>query len=146
MSDIYHKITHYCAYQERCEKEVREKLSKLEVSGEDMEQYVQLLKEENYLNNKRYAYLFASNKFRLKKWGRQKISFELKKKDIPPQMIQKAIAEEIEMEDYWAMATQLIEKKQASLKDKDPYKRKQKVIRYMVQKGYEMPIVLELLA
>lgn len=130
----------YCAYQERCEQDVRKKLKDLMVFGEDADMIVEELITENFLNEKRFVHLYVANKFRLKKWGRIKIRQGLRKKKVPIQYIEPAFEEEIEEEDYHAMIRILIEKKIAFLDLKEPiaFKDRPKVIRYLLQKGYEM--------
>ncbi len=134
------KLMRFCVYQERCEQEVRKKLRDLMVVGEDADMIVEELVTENFLNEKRYVHLYVSNKFRLKKWGRVKIRKGLHEKKVPRQYIEPAFEEEIEEEDYQVMIKQLIQKKIAFLRLEEPlaFKDRQKVVRYLLQKGYEM--------
>ncbi|HEV8079593.1 MAG TPA: hypothetical protein VGP43_02700 [Chitinophagaceae bacterium] len=67
------KIKLYCAYQERCHKEVKEKLYSLGLYKKDVEQLISQMIEENYLNEERFAIQYAGGKFRMNKWGRIKI-------------------------------------------------------------------------
>src|ERR1700744_6284152 len=76
------KAQHYCAYQERCHSEVKEKLYSIGLRKNDVEELMATLVEENYLNEERFAVQFAGGRFRIKHWGKVKIKFELKKKQV----------------------------------------------------------------
>src|SRR5215475_10354937 len=85
------KLRHYCGYQERCHSEVREKLYELGVWKKDHDEIIATLIEENYLNEERFAIAFAGGKFRVKQWGRVKIKYELKQKQVNDYSIRKAL-------------------------------------------------------
>ena len=87
------KLMKYCAYQDRCHQEVRTKLIQLEVYGDKLEQVMSRLIEEDFLNEERFARSFARGKFRIKKWGKNKITQALKRKNISPYCIRKAMTE-----------------------------------------------------
>ena len=86
------KAKHYCAYQERCHSEVKEKLYGFGLNKMEAEQIISKLIEENYLNEERFAILYAGGHFRTKHWGRVKIKYELKKKMVSEYCIKKALA------------------------------------------------------
>ncbi|HRD43896.1 MAG TPA: RecX family transcriptional regulator, partial [Ferruginibacter sp.] len=88
----WQKIKHYCAYQERSHKEVKEKLYGFGLYKAEVELLLTQLIEENYLNEERFATAFAGGKFRMKQWGRQKIKYELKQKQVSDYCIKKALA------------------------------------------------------
>ena len=141
------KLQRYCAYQERCHHEVKEKLSGFGIWGDWADQIIVRLIEENFLNEERYAGCIVRGKFKYKKWGRIKIIQRLKEKRISPNLIRLSL-KEISEEDYLATLQLLIEKKDDSLhlKETDPFKRKQKIAKYLQQKGYESPLIWEYLA
>ncbi|MBK5272343.1 MAG: RecX family transcriptional regulator, partial [Bacteroidia bacterium] len=87
----FQKLKHYCGYQERCHLEVRQKLYDLGVHKKDHDEIISTLITENYLNEERFATLFARGRFRIKKWGRMKIKYELKQKQISDYCIKKAL-------------------------------------------------------
>lgn len=136
------KLKHYCAYQERCHQEVRSKLLKLKVYGDELEEVISALISENYLNEERYARSFVSGKFRIKKWGRYKITQELNKRKISAYCIKKGM-EEIDEEEYIntleSLLTNYLEK---NAHYPHPQLNK-KVIAYMQSKGYEISLILE---
>lgn len=135
------KIKHYCAYQERSHKEVRSKLLSLNVYGEELEQHISILIEENFLNEERYARSLARGKFRMKQWGRIKIEQALQQQNISSYCIRQAMTE-IDEHEYASTLGQLARKKYESLdREEDDFVRKGKVIQHLVQKGYEYPLI-----
>src|SRR5580704_3396141 len=86
------KARHYCGYQERCHQEVKEKLYSFGLRERDVDQALATLVEENYLNEERFAIQFAGGHFRLKQWGRVRIRYTLKQKQVSDYCIKKALA------------------------------------------------------
>lgn len=134
--DALAKMQRYCAYQDRCHQEVRSKLLDMGVYGDWLEEIMVQLIEENFLNEERFARSFARGRFRIKQWGRNRIRQELKKRNISDYCIRKAM-EEIEEEEYRTVLKALLSKKAGSLKEDDPYKRKNKLARYALSRGFE---------
>jgi len=134
----------YCAYQDRCHKEVRDKLIEIEVYGEELDELMCILIAEKFLDEERYARSFARGKFRIKKWGRWKIKQELKKKQISEYCIKKAM-EELEEYDYEGQLRALLEKKSKVLRESDPFKRKGKLAKFAQSKGFEAGLIWTIL-
>lgn len=138
-------IQHYCAYQERCHSEVRNKLLELDFRGSMLEEAMASLIADDFLNEERFARSYTRGKFRMKQWGRKKIVYELKAKKVSEYCIRKGLLE-IGDEEYRNTLRLLFEKKGAELKsEKNIWIRKQKVQRYLIQKGYEHDMISELL-
>lgn len=136
------KARHYCGYQERCHSEVQEKLYSFGLRKNDVEQALATLIEENYLNEERFAVQFAGGRFRLKGWGRVRIKYELKQKQVSEYCIKKALAS-LEEEDYAKTLQKLAEQRWEALKDEEnKFARKQKLRDYLLRKGYETDLVL----
>ncbi|MDJ1471190.1 regulatory protein RecX [Xanthocytophaga flava] len=141
-ADAYVKATAFCAYQERTQQEVREKLYTYGLEEDEVEEIIVRLLQENFVNEERFAKTFAGGKFRLKKWGRIKIRLELKARGLSAYCIQKGM-DEIDPEIYWDTLLELADKKNASEKEPNPLVRKQKVARFLLGKGYEQDLVWE---
>ena len=137
LTDIRKKIAKYCAYRERCSKEVQEKLSQLGATPKQEALLIKWLKEEKYLDNSRFAVAFVRGKFSNNHWGKQRLSLELKARNIDQQDIRKAL-EEINTNDYLSIIEKLARKKWGEIKETDRYKKEQKTIAFLVGKGYEM--------
>lgn len=136
------KLRHYCAYQERCHSEVREKCYGLGLRGDDLEAAIAHLVEENFLNEERFARAFAGGKFRMQQWGRKKITMALKQKQVSPYCIKKGL-EEIDAEVYWDTLLSLAEKKYRLLKGEQYLKRQYKTMQFLLQRGFEQELARE---
>jgi regulatory protein len=138
------KLKHYCGYQERCHNEVKEKLYDLGVWKKDHDEIISTLIEQNYLNEERFAIAFAGGKFRQKQWGRVKIKYELKKKQVSDYCIKKAMKLIVE-DEYLLLLKKLADEKYASLKGEQYLIRKKKTMDYLISKGYEFDLVRNIL-
>ena len=134
----------YCVYQERCHSEVRNKLLELGQRGNDLEDCLAQLIEENYLNEERFAKAFAGGHFRTKQWGRKKIEAGLRAKSVSAYCIQKGL-EEIDEKEYIDALKKIISKKSALVHEKNERAKKNKVAEFAVGKGYESNLVWSVL-
>lgn len=134
------KLKHYCAYQERCHSEVKEKLYNLGAWKKDHDEIIATLIEENYLNEERFAVAFAGGKFRVKQWGRVKIKYELKQKQVSEYCIKKSL-KQIDEEEYIKVLNKLAKEKYTSLKSEQYLIRKKKMMDYLIAKGFEMDLI-----
>ena len=141
----WQKIKHYCAYQERSHKEVKEKLDGFGLYKADVEMLLTQLIEENYLNEERFALAFAGGKFRMKQWGRQKIKYELKQNQVSDYCIKKALAA-IDGEQYEKVLYKMATGKLNALKtEKNLLLKKRKLQQYLMQKGFETAIITKVI-
>lgn len=136
------KLKHYCGYQERCHSEVKEKLYDLGVWKKEHDEIISTLIEEGYLNEERFAIAFARGKFRMKQWGRVKIKYEMKQKQVSEYSIKKAL-KQIDEEEYRELLAKLAKEKYASLKSEQYMVRKKKTMDYLFQRGFEGELVSE---
>ncbi|MTI31718.1 regulatory protein RecX [Xanthovirga aplysinae] len=134
------KAQSFCAYRERSRKEVKHKLQEIGVSASLMEIIIDELEQENFLNEERYARSFAGGKFRINKWGKQKIRLALNQQGIGEHFINQGL-KEIDTEEYMNLLFNLAEKKSITEKETNPLKRKQKLMRYLMGKGFEADLV-----
>jgi regulatory protein len=136
------KLEHYCAYQERCHQEVRRKLESMDMIPEAIDVIIVHLLEHNFLNEERFAKTFVRGKFKIKAWGRCRLTYELKKKDIGKVNINQALAE-IEDAEYIEVFNNLAEKKANSITETNKYKKRRKLIDYLLYRGWETHLVYE---
>lgn len=135
------KARHYCAYQERSHSEVKEKLYSLGLRKQEVEESLAQLIEDNYLNEERFAKQFAGGKFRMKQWGRVKITYELKQKQVSAYCIKVAM-KEIEEADYQKTLDKLATQKWDTLKgETNRFVKLRKTQDYLMQKGYETQLI-----
>ncbi|MCK9220528.1 MAG: regulatory protein RecX [Bacteroidales bacterium] len=138
------RIQRYCAYQERCTREVEQKLKEWKVPGPKITSLIKQLREEGFMNDERFARIFVRSKLRINKWGRQKIVYELKGRQIPEQLIRTAL-EEIPEEEYHTVLRELILKKHQEIKVRKNLNIREKIINFVVGKGFEFDLVFEIL-
>lgn len=136
------KLMQFCAYRDRSHKEVEEKLREMNMIPAAKEQIIIQLMQEDFLNEERFARSFVRGKFRIKKWGRIKIKQELKLREISNPIIKLGLTE-IDETDYRNTLDELSEKKMASIKEPNPFKKKKKIADFLLQKGYESQLVFE---
>lgn len=135
------KAKHYCAYQERCHSEVKDKLFGYGLNASEADQVISTLIEENYLNEERFAILYAGGHFRTKDWGRVKIKYLLKKKLVSEYCIKKALTS-INTGDYMKTLARLAEQKLKLLRsEKNQFIKKKKLQDYLLQKGFETDLI-----
>jgi regulatory protein len=140
------KAKHYCAYQERCHSEVKEKLYSFGMNKKEVDELLSELISDNYLNEERFAILYAGGKFRIKQWGKVKIKYSLKQKQISEYCIKKALAA-IDERDYTKTLEKLFEQKLKTLKaEKNIFIKKRKLQDHLMQKGFETSLISKLIA
>lgn len=140
LEEICKLMEHYCVYQERCHKEVEQKLYDYGLFQKDREVVIYHLITHNFLNEERFVKAFVHGKFYIKHWGRIKIKTELQQRNISTFLIDVGF-KEIEEADYLDILSQELEKKWSLITEKDPWKRKKKLFNYLMQKGYEYPLI-----
>jgi len=138
------KAEHYCAYQERSQQEVRNKLYDYGLKSNEVEELISDLIQNNFLNEERFARTYALGKFRMKQWGRIKIKMGLKAKKVSDKLIVKAL-KELDDEDYMNTLSAILTKKAAQIHEADSFKRKNKLVQYGLMRGYENDIIFDVL-
>lgn len=143
--DLRTMITRYCQYQDRCQKEIRNKLFENGARKDEVEELMIELIGLKLIDEERYARNFARGKFRIKNWGKRKIVYELKQDQISEYCIKKGLSE-IDDEEYLETLIRLTERKMPDiLQDKNLFTRRAKLQRYLTQKGYEQELVSEMI-
>lgn len=134
------KALKFCAYQERSQQEMRDKLYTWGMHQREVENILAHLISEGFLKEERFAIAYAGGKFRIKKWGKIKIKNALKGKRVSEPLIKKAL-NEISDTDYRKMLQKVIEGKSKLIKESDPFKRKYKIASYAISRGFESELV-----
>jgi regulatory protein len=139
------KAEHFCAYQERAQQDVRNKLYDWGLWPEAVENIIVTLIGDNFLNEERFAKAYVSGKFKQKHWGRIKIKQGLKLKKVPDTLLKKAL-QIIDADDYMKTLVSILNKKSALLKEKDSLKRRYKLQQYAMSRGFEGDLVNDALS
>ena len=140
VDEALEKMRHYCAYQERCHKEVKNKLYSMQMIPEAIAQIVGTLVSENYLNESRFALQFAQGKFSIKHWGKMRITRELKTRSISDYDIRKALSV-IDDNAYLEKISAISAKKWEQLEGNKPQVRKKKLYQYLAYRGWETHLI-----
>lgn len=136
------RMERYCVYQERCHQEVEKKLREMHMIPQAVEKIMLHLFENDYINESRFAKAFACGKFSIKKWGRNRIVNELKRRKISDYNIKLAL-QEIEDEDYLKTLDKLAQKRLFQIKETNKYKKRKKLADYLLYRGWESDLVYE---
>ena len=139
-NEALEKIKKYCAYQERCQTEVRTKLLEFKLTVENIENIICCLIEEDFINEERFSRSFVRGKLRQKKWGKIKIRQSLQYKNISEYCIRKGF-EEIDEEEYLKTLESILKKKEGLLNEENEFIRQQKLAKYAISRGFENNLV-----
>jgi regulatory protein len=135
------KLKHFCGYQERNHAEVKQKLYSLGLFKKEVEELISRLIEEEYLNEERYAFQFASGKSRIKGWGKIKIRYALRQKAVSEFCIQKAL-KSLDEKEYASVFDRLADKKWRALRsEKNIFAKKNKWHQFLLQRGFEPALI-----
>lgn len=136
-------LENYCAYQERCHQEVANKLYNMRMIPEAIDVVIVHLLKHNFLNETRFAQSYVRGKFNIKKWGRQRLKLELKKRDIGKYNIDLAM-KEISESDYLETFNELAEKRLKAIeRETDKWKKRKKLADYLLYRGWESHLVYD---
>jgi len=133
-----------CSKQEQCSSHIREKLKTWNVTDNDADKIIELLKKEKFLDDRRYASFYVRDKFRFNGWGKIKLAVMLRQKGIPQVTIDEAL-DQIDQERYFQLCHKLISEKSAVLKETNFFKRKGKLFRFAAQRGFETDLIHRIL-
>ncbi len=142
LPEIRQKMEYYCSYQERCHLEVMQKLYGFSVSATERDEIMVHLIQHNFLNEERFAKTFALSKFHQKKWGKIRITNELKQRQISAYLITKGL-QEIPSHEYEETFETLTEKTWQAITEKNALKKRKKFCDTLLRKGWESELVYE---
>tara|TARA_B100000902_G_scaffold395993_2_gene455828 strand:+ start:22062 stop:22535 length:474 start_codon:yes stop_codon:yes gene_type:complete len=142
--ELIRKMRIYCSLQERSQMDLEIILSKYKIDKNHIKNIIDQLILEKHLNEERFSKSFSRGKLIIKKWGKNKIRYELRKKKISEKDIQKAI-ENIDNTEYNKILSKLYESKKEKTKEKNILIKKKKIVNYLVQKGFENDLIWELI-
>ena len=135
-------LEHYCAYQERCHKEVQDKLRGMRMIPDAIDAVIVHLLDHNFLNEERFAKAYVRGKFKFKNWGRNRLTMELKRRQISRFNIQTGL-KELDTLDYYGTFDALATRKCEVIKETNIYKKRKKLADYLLYRGWESPMVYE---
>lgn len=136
------KMERFCAYRERCPKEVHSKLAEFGLSRADAQQIFEVLREDNFFNEERFALAFAGGKFRNNHWGRVRIRQELWRRDIAPALVSQAL-DSIDQAEYETLLQKLLDKKRLQYAADE--NGREKTAASLIRAGFEMDLIFRFL-
>ncbi len=134
--EALHRAAAYCTAGEKCIFDVQEKLASWSVEANDSEKIIAYLIGENFINEERFARAFVNDKFCFNKWGRKKIAYELRAKNISSEIVKSAL-KNIDESDYSDTLIRLLQAKLCGLKYKDEYDKLAKLFHFAITRGFE---------
>jgi regulatory protein len=138
------KAMSLCAGREMCYSDIRQKLISWGVRGDDTDKIMDLLTKGRFIDEERYAVAFVKDRFRHNKWGKIKIGAALKMKRIPEEIIRKAL-DSIDDKEYYDLLKSIIEKHKKTVRYRNQFDMKGKLVRHCLAKGFESHFVYDLL-
>lgn len=141
---ILDKMAKYCAYQERSVKEVTDKLKTFEISEKDREEIINYLLDNKFVNDERFAHAFVRGKINQSGWGVNKIRFHLIQKGVSKEIIDEAL-QSFDEEAYRQRLVEVLKAKAKTVKAANDFERNRKLAAYAIQKGFEAPLVWEVI-
>ena len=141
---VLDKMVKYCAYQERCVKDVREKLRTYDIAQKDRDNILDYLLDNRFVNDKRFAMSFVRGKINQSGWGLNKIRFHLVQKGIAKEIIDEALGQ-TDVEVYRQKLIDILKTKAKTVKAESDFDKKRKLAAYAMQKGFEGDLVWEAL-
>ena len=139
---VLDKMAKYCAYQERCTKDVTDKLKTFDIPETDKKEILDYLTDNRFVDDERFARSFVRGKINQSGWGVNKIRFHLMQKDIDKELIDEALGQTDE-EVYRQRLIDILKTKSKTVKAASDYEKKRKLAAYAMQKGFEGPLVWE---
>ena len=144
MDQVLDKMAKYCAYQERCVKEVTDKLNTFEVSQKDKDEILRYLIDNRFVDDERYAHAFVRGKINQSGWGLNKIRFHLVRKGIANEIIEEAL-QGTDKEAYRQRLIDILKTKAKTVKAENDFEKKRKLAAYAMQRGFQASLVWEVI-
>lgn len=141
---VLDKMAKYCAYQERCVKDVTEKLKTFELTQKEKDEILDYLIDNRFVNNTRFAQAFVKGKINQSGWGLNKIRFHLMQKGIDKEIIDEAL-QTYDEEAYRQRLIDVLKIKAKTIKAENDFERNRKLAAYAMQKGFEAHLVWEVI-
>lgn len=133
------RLQYLCSRAEKCEKDILDKLKKWNYNGDPL-YIIGVLKKDNFLNEERFVGAFINDKIKYSKWGKKKVSYELKMRGIDTNLIENGLGK-IPEDAYSQIVEDSLLKKNRSIKETDPFKREKKLLSFGYQRGFEFDIM-----
>jgi len=140
VKEAYSKMAQLCSRSEQCSVDIRRKMITYDLVNEVVEEIIEKLKKERFLDDERYVKAYISDKFRLNKWGKIKIQHYLKMKGLSDKLIKSGLAS-IDEDKYKAVLIKTMKDKAKTIRDKDKFQKMGQIIRFTQNRGFEPELI-----
>ena len=140
VKEAYTKMAQLCSRSEQCSTDIRKKIIAYEIMDELVDEIISKLKEEKFIDDERYVKAYASDKFRLNKWGKVKIRHYLKAKGLSDDLIEKGLAD-INYDQYKKVLIATLKEKAKKVKIDNKFEKTGQIIRFAQSRGFEPEII-----
>jgi len=137
------RLQNLCSAQEKCSSEAKEKLRKWNIEEALWENIIAKLEKDKFIDDQRFAGYFVRDKQRIYKWGREKIRYALIKKGLAKEIIEEALAS-LPKENFEAALRDLLSKKSRELAKYESYEKKNRLIRFAIQRGFDFDLIFRI--
>lgn len=134
------RLQNICSTQEKCSSDILAKLRQWKISANDQEKIVDSLKKDKFFDDRRFTEFFVRDKQKLNKWGKEKIKFALLSKGLDAEIINEALSA-IEPGNFEEALRELLSKKSRELNKYKPFERKNRLIRFALQRGFDYNLI-----
>lgn len=136
-AEMLHRCAAYCSLAERCIDDIEKKLERWQATPDVRKKIILKLQKEGFIDESRFCRSFVNDKMKFNKWGKNKIFYELKKKNIPEELIQETFSNsDPENDKSRETLLQLLQSKKKSVKGKNEYEIKAKLFRFAAGRGF----------
>ena len=140
IKEVYTKMAQLCSRSEQCSADIRKKMIAYEIKDELIEEIIEKLKAEKFIDDERYVKAYVSDKFRLNKWGKIKMRYYLKAKGLSNEVIEKGFLE-IKEEQYKKVLISTLKEKAKTIKSGDKFDKMGQIIRFAQSRGFEPEMI-----
>ena len=130
------KASELCSRSEKCSYEIEQKCHEWQLTAEETTRVTNYLIQEKFIDHQRYASSYVNDKFRFNQWGKIKLAYALRMKHIEEKHVREALSG-LSEENYHKVLLGLLTAKARTIKEKDSYTRRGKLLAFAQSRGFE---------
>jgi regulatory protein len=138
--EALNKAAALCSRAEKCKYDIEKKFADWGLMTDKIEEGLAYLVKEKFIDENRYAKHFVHDKFRFNHWGKIKIAYALRQKNISQKDISNAM-NEIQDSEYRDTLLDILKSKIRTIKSSSSYELKAKLMRFAQSRGFETELI-----
>jgi regulatory protein len=142
--EAYAKATDLCGRSEKCGFDLEMKCREWQLSGEESAKLISSLVKDNFIDQRRYATSFVNDKFRFNKWGKIKLAYALRQKQVEDKYIREALSN-LPEDAYLKVLLDLLSAKAKTIKETDGFTLRGKLLAFAQSRGFEVDLTLKII-